>query len=84
MGLRRSVLFAGESALAPVTDSALTGLTAVPYYDWWSQQATLFVPDGSTVDGWAQLRSQPALRLWGSPRTRSRRSSLLSFPFPVP
>ncbi|WP_405008118.1 hypothetical protein OHV13_32155 [Kitasatospora purpeofusca] len=65
MGLRRSVLFAGESALAPVTDSALTGLTAVPYYDWWSQQATLFVPDGSTVDGWAQLRSQPALRLWG-------------------
>ncbi|MGW7050463.1 hypothetical protein [Streptomyces sp. NPDC054887] len=64
MGIRQSVNFDGTPARRKMTDSSLTGLTAIPYYDWWSQQATLFVPDENTVDGWGQIRSRPALNRW--------------------
>ncbi|MEU7581326.1 hypothetical protein AB0B50_27405 [Streptomyces sp. NPDC041068] len=65
MGLRRSVNFSPLPTPGPALGNALTSVPAVPYYDWWSQQATLFVPDDSTVDGWGQIRSGPALDRWG-------------------
>ncbi|MGW7197585.1 hypothetical protein [Streptomyces chryseus] len=65
MGVRQSVNFSPLPATEKISGAALTGLGAVPYYDWWSQQATLFVPDDNTVDGWSQIRSRPALSRWG-------------------
>jgi len=63
MGLRRSVNFVDPSN--PPTDSTLDELEAIPYYDWWDQQAAMFVADASASDGWRRIRSGPALERWG-------------------
>lgn len=63
MGLRRSVNFVDRPA--PPTDSIVDELDAVPYYDWWDQQAAMFVADDSASDGWRRLRSGPAVERWG-------------------
>ncbi|WP_144679427.1 hypothetical protein [Cellulosimicrobium sp. TH-20] len=64
MGLRRAVSFGGDDAPAP-SSPCLPALDQVPYYDWWDQQAALFIPDATTEDGWARLRGGPALARFG-------------------
>jgi hypothetical protein len=63
MGVRRSVSFGAPAR--PVDSSVLTGLDAVPYYCWWEQQAVMYVPDASTLDGWGRIRSAAAFARWG-------------------
>ncbi|QNE34614.1 hypothetical protein F1C12_05410 [Leifsonia shinshuensis] len=61
MGIRRAVRFTDR------LDRPVGGFvfrpTVVPYYDWWDQQAALFVPDSASADGWRRLRSEPAFAL---------------------
>lgn len=82
MGSRRSVNFVSESERA-VDGSVLEGLAAVPYYDWWDQQAAMFVPSDLSADGWERLRSRPALALLGvSPELVSESLELHAPSFP--
>lgn len=64
MGVRRSVQFS-ERSNDHLNASILADLDAVPYYDWWDQQAAMFVPDASSMDGWARIRSGPAFEHLG-------------------
>jgi hypothetical protein len=65
MGLRRSVN--PQPAWSGRMDATVTDdLPAVPYYDWWDQQAAMFIPDDESSDGWTRLRSGPAFEYLGA------------------
>ncbi|KQQ69198.1 hypothetical protein ASF63_04405 [Microbacterium sp. Leaf320] len=64
MGVRKAVRYVA-SRHAATHESVLTGLTAVPHYDWWEQQAVMFIQDASSPDGWARVRSGPAFEHLG-------------------
>ncbi|MEY9854235.1 hypothetical protein ABH923_003913 [Leifsonia sp. EB41] len=61
MGIRRAAHFVDRRATLITT--AVLEPSVVPYYDWWDQQAALFVPDRASADGWRRLRSDAAFRL---------------------
>ncbi|WP_017558246.1 hypothetical protein [Nocardiopsis baichengensis] len=58
---------------APVSDapySELTGLTGIPYYDFWGQYSDACLPDASTVDGWIRTSARRALLARGIDHAR--------------
>lgn len=65
MGLRRAVRY--QDAWSGLSDSTVCETpSAIPYYDWWDQQAVAFVPDAGSPDGWARLRSASAFEFLGA------------------
>ncbi len=68
MGIRSAACLPPTGQAPPTAPfSLLSGMDALPYYDFWGQFADACVPDESTVDGWRRTSARVWLQERGIP-----------------
>ncbi|WP_016910024.1 hypothetical protein [Streptomyces xiaopingdaonensis] len=64
-GPRKGACLPPASAVPAGEHTLLTGLSTIPYYDFWGQYADACLPDAATLDGWERTSARAALRQRG-------------------
>lgn len=67
MGIRSAVCLPPPGQVPTAPFSVLSGMDALPYYDFWGQFADACVPDDSVVEGWRRTSARVWLQERGIP-----------------